>query len=460
MALSCDYNKIAYLRKTIRDRRTRIVKDKNGDQKGGVILTDETIQPYERELAALEAKMAEDKEKMKTGERVDAAAEDVKADAEQNKEDLMALINDKFEKLAPNKFKQDINKWAYIDAKGNSDYYKRPDGKVYPRTGDIPPECTFIHKVRVQGCIEKELDLYKFFHEDGTAGHATGLGSFTFISQVGMKVILKRCALPTQLENFAGVAGTIMNEPPAKKPPRDTDKFDISFPAPSGKGTKKSNGTVTRKVSREFLEFQVVEPIPAKKARDATSIGRLGGATCDESTRAPSSIPSQDTPEAADDSDSSSDEAMPPPVSQDTLEAADDSDSSSDEDMPMPPPVAAPSAPKADTTRKLEERGVVEWKRGVAGSQKFNLQSRTGILKDLRNELRECKTEQQLTNAAARKNRDFDKSGWQIYSVIGETRPDGAFAFVIGSAGTEVILGTVWLLKPGAEMPKNVERIG
>jgi len=98
------------------------------------------------------------------------------------------------------------------------------------------------------------LDLYKFFHEDGRPGHATGLVSFTFISQVGMKVFLKNCTLPPALEKFAGQEGTVMNEPEAKRSPRDNDMFDISFPAPSKRG---GQGKVTRKVRRQFLEFVV-----------------------------------------------------------------------------------------------------------------------------------------------------------------------------------------------------------
>ena len=76
-----DDDRLTSLRKTIKDRRTKIVKDKNGGQKGGVILTDKTIKPYVRELFALEAQMATDKEKMSTGKRADAAAQKVMAKA-------------------------------------------------------------------------------------------------------------------------------------------------------------------------------------------------------------------------------------------------------------------------------------------------------------------------------------------------------------------------------------------
>ena len=59
MKKSKDWCRITYLRRTIRDRKTTIVKDKNGKQRGGVTLTDETIKPYLKQLDDLEGKMAE-----------------------------------------------------------------------------------------------------------------------------------------------------------------------------------------------------------------------------------------------------------------------------------------------------------------------------------------------------------------------------------------------------------------
>ena len=116
------WDKLTYLRKTIKDRRTKIVKDKSGGQKGGVILTDETVKPYMEELAKLEAKMAEDKDKMSAGERVDTAAAEVMAAAEQNKDELKGFIGEQFAKAFPKKMKSQINQWAYIEAKGSGDH--------------------------------------------------------------------------------------------------------------------------------------------------------------------------------------------------------------------------------------------------------------------------------------------------------------------------------------------------
>ena len=42
---------------------------------------------------------------------------------------LKQHIDENFAKLNPKKFKDQINKWAYIPAKGNGDYYKSPAGK-------------------------------------------------------------------------------------------------------------------------------------------------------------------------------------------------------------------------------------------------------------------------------------------------------------------------------------------
>ena len=248
-----DWKKVSTLRKIIKDMKTTAVKcSRTGNMKGGVILTDEAVKPYMEELANLEAKLAKEKEEMSTGERVDTAAAEVIADAEQNKDEIKEYIAEQFAKLAPKKFTQQINKWAYIAAKGSGDYYKTLSGQIFPRKGDIPEECTFIHKVRVHECIDNDLDIYKYFHEDGTAGSEKGIESFQFISQVGMKVSLKECALPPALEKFAGMEGKIENEPVANKAMSDKDIFDISFPTK----TKRGNSTTTRKVRREFLNIQ------------------------------------------------------------------------------------------------------------------------------------------------------------------------------------------------------------
>ena len=246
-----DWEKISKLRKVVKDRKTTIIKNPNGNIKGGVILTDETLKPYMEKLAALEAKIAKDKEQMSIGERVDTAAAEVIADAEQNKDDIKEYIAEQFAKLAPKKFTQPINKWAYIAAKGSGDYYKNASGHIFPRKGDIPENCTFIHKVRVHDCIDKDVDMYKYFHEDGTAGCEKGIDSFQFISQIGMNVYLRECALPPALEKYAGLKGKIENEPIANKSMNDKDIFDISFPTK----TKRGNTTVTRKIRREYLDI-------------------------------------------------------------------------------------------------------------------------------------------------------------------------------------------------------------
>ena len=85
-----DWAKITYLRATIKSRRTKIVKDKNGRTKGGIALDDETIKKYQEQLDVLESKMAKDKEKMTTNERVDNAAEQVIANADVNAARLKA----------------------------------------------------------------------------------------------------------------------------------------------------------------------------------------------------------------------------------------------------------------------------------------------------------------------------------------------------------------------------------
>jgi hypothetical protein len=59
MTRSQDWKKITYLRKTIKERKTKVTKDRNGNPGGGIILTDETIKPYLKQLDDLEGKMAE-----------------------------------------------------------------------------------------------------------------------------------------------------------------------------------------------------------------------------------------------------------------------------------------------------------------------------------------------------------------------------------------------------------------
>ena len=82
----------------IRNKKTAITKQER-KVKGGVILNDETVKPYMEELAKLEAKMAKDKQKMSTGERVDNAAEQVMAAGQTNTEDIVAHKNVKFERV-------------------------------------------------------------------------------------------------------------------------------------------------------------------------------------------------------------------------------------------------------------------------------------------------------------------------------------------------------------------------
>lgn len=254
-----DWTKATYLRKIIKNMKTQVRKcSRTGNMKGGVILTDETVKPYMEELAKLEAKFAKEKKQMSTGERVDTAAAEVMADAEQNNDEILAKIAEHFAKLAPTKLTQPIHKWAYIAAEGSGDYYKTPSGQLFPRCNpqsgemcDIAEAYTFIHKVRIHKCTDQDLDMYRHFHEDGKAESAKGIDSFQFISQVGTKISLKGCALPPALEQFAGMEGKIENEPLASKAMSDKNISDISSPTK----TKRGNSTTTRKVRREFLEI-------------------------------------------------------------------------------------------------------------------------------------------------------------------------------------------------------------
>ena len=84
---------------------------------------------------------------MSTAERVDAVAEEVKEDAAQNKDDIIAALDAKFRKLPPVVSNRTSinNKWADTNASGSGDYYKCPysgardemDGKAYQRTSGI-----------------------------------------------------------------------------------------------------------------------------------------------------------------------------------------------------------------------------------------------------------------------------------------------------------------------------------
>ena len=88
------WNKVYELRKILKDKKTRIVKGKDGKIKGGVDIVDgsDLYNKYSKELADLEAKMARAKESMTTGERVDTAAQEIIADAAVNKDVLVGQL--------------------------------------------------------------------------------------------------------------------------------------------------------------------------------------------------------------------------------------------------------------------------------------------------------------------------------------------------------------------------------
>ena len=155
MGKQFEWEKLSKLRKVIKDRKTTIVKKSNGTTSGGVILTDETIKPYLDQLADLEAKIAEDKKAMTTEERVDNAAEEVIADAAQNKDDITTTIKDCFAKAFPKKFAK-IHKWAYVRPSSGS-------------AGEGPKI-----KVRVDEYMDRETDTYKYYDANGKAGSAAG----------------------------------------------------------------------------------------------------------------------------------------------------------------------------------------------------------------------------------------------------------------------------------------------
>lgn len=325
-----DYNKVSMLRNIIKNRQTRIVKDKHGNKKGGIILTAETIKPYVEELEALEAKMAKDKEQMTTNERVDDAAEDVKANNDTNTDRIIDHINAKFEKLNPKKFKNQINKWAYIQAKGSGDHYKTPEGKYVKRLGDIPPGCIFIHKVRVQEKVDDELDMYKYFHEDGTVGSAIGWDSFDFITLIGQRIKLKENA-PIKVKKYIGIAGVITNEPSVKKVPKDIDLFTLEFP-----------GAKPVKVQRQFLEF-LDEPLAAEQEEEDQHKEAQSKAT--RST----SCPSDDHKDSSSSKSSSSDSGSSS-ASNDSSSSTSDSKDNENESTGAKP--AAPACSKREDENK------------------------------------------------------------------------------------------------------------
>ena len=325
-----DYNKVSMLRNIIKNRQTRIVKDKHGNKKGGIILTAETIKPYVEELEALEAKMAKDKEQMTTNERVDDAAEDVKANNDANTAELKAYIDTKFEKLNPKKFKNQINKWAYIQAKGSGDHYKTPEGKYVKRLGDIPPGCIFIHKVRVQEKVDDELDMYKYFHEDGTVGSAIGWDSFDFITLIGQRIKLKENA-PIKVRKYVGIAGVITNEPNVKKVPKDIDLFTIEFP-----------GAKPVKVQRRFMEF-LDEPLAVDQEEEEEDEHKE---TQSKATRT-TSCPSDDHKDSSSSISSSSSSS-----SKSSSSSSSTSDSKDNENESTGAEPAAPACSKAEDEKK------------------------------------------------------------------------------------------------------------
>ena len=74
-------------------------------KKGGVILNDETIKPYVRELEALEAKLAKDKEQMATKQRIDDVADNANANNDANTEMLRQHMDENFAKAFPKQIK-------------------------------------------------------------------------------------------------------------------------------------------------------------------------------------------------------------------------------------------------------------------------------------------------------------------------------------------------------------------
>ena len=117
-----DWRKISYLRVIIKDRKTPIIKKRDGRTAGGVSLTDETVKPYKEQLASLEAKVKEAKEQMTTVERMDDNTAELTAHNGINTDRIIESVQEGFSKLAPKKFNC-VGKCAYIVAKPVGDYY-------------------------------------------------------------------------------------------------------------------------------------------------------------------------------------------------------------------------------------------------------------------------------------------------------------------------------------------------
>ena len=86
-----EWKQITNLRRTIKDRKTTILK-KNGSTVGGVVLTDETLKPYMEKLAALEAKMNADWEQMSTAERMDDNTAEITAHGDANTDKIIESV--------------------------------------------------------------------------------------------------------------------------------------------------------------------------------------------------------------------------------------------------------------------------------------------------------------------------------------------------------------------------------
>jgi len=225
MGKECLWKKASKVRKIIKDRRTTITKSRNGNTVGGIALDDDTIKPYMKQLADIEAQLKKDKDAMSTKERVDDAAKEVMADAAQNKEDITTTIQDCFAKAFPKKFAK-IHKWAYVRPSSGS-------------AGEAPKI-----KVRVDEYMDRELDLYKYYDADGNAGSAAG-SALEWITHVGQTVTLtpEEGKLPKNISRWS--EGVVLSEPPATKPESPNDMFELKFP-----------GNTRRKVRREFLVFR------------------------------------------------------------------------------------------------------------------------------------------------------------------------------------------------------------
>ena len=226
MGKECLWKKAYKVRKIIKDRRTTITKSRNGNTVGGIALDDDTIKPYMKQLADIEAQLKKDKDAMSTKERVDDAAKEVMADAAQNKEDITTTIQDCFAKAFPKKFAK-IHKWAYVRPSSGS-------------AGEAPSRDKI--KVRVDEYMDRELDLYKYYDTDGNVACAPG-SALEWITRVEQTVQLKE-HLPKHLRPWRGMKGIVAAEPPATKPESPKDVFEVTM----------ADGKM-RKVRREFLIF-------------------------------------------------------------------------------------------------------------------------------------------------------------------------------------------------------------